>query len=140
MSQQVIDFLEENYHVDRELGAINAIEAWWVERQEALEPAGYMLRPRYRADWKPSWEGTKKLYFRCEDGQIKVVSRYLRLLVPLFMNLVAFGHGCNSDLRRKTCDVEKASQRRGSVRAPNKPAFLHRAPPLEPEKSLCTAA
>jgi hypothetical protein len=65
--------LEENYHVDRELGAINAIEAWWVERQEALEPAGYMLRPRYRAGWKPSWEGTKKLYFRCEDGQIKVL-------------------------------------------------------------------
>jgi hypothetical protein len=73
MSQQAIDFLEEDYRVDRELGAINAIEAWWIERQEALERAGYMLRPRYRAGWKPSWEGTKKLYFHCEDGQIKVV-------------------------------------------------------------------
>jgi len=79
MSQQAIDFLEENYHVDRKLGAIDAIEAWWVERQEALERAGYMLRPRYGrpgahcTGWRPSWEGTKKLNFRCEDGQIKVV-------------------------------------------------------------------
>ena len=57
MPQQAIDFLEDNYHVDRELGAINAIEAWWVERQEALERAG----------------GHQKASFRCEDGQIKVV-------------------------------------------------------------------
>jgi hypothetical protein len=63
MSQPVIAFLEEGYHLDSELGAINSIEAWWVERQEALERAGYMLRPRFRPGWKPSWKGTKKLLF-----------------------------------------------------------------------------
>src|SRR5712691_1526098 len=66
--QQVIDFLEENPR-DIPLGGIDRVETWWVQRQEALEHAGYMLRPRYRPGWKPSWEGTDKLYFRCEDGQ-----------------------------------------------------------------------
>lgn len=27
-----------------------------------------MLRPRYRPGWKPSWAGTKKWWFWCEDG------------------------------------------------------------------------
>ena len=73
MSQQPINFLDVNFLVDRELGALTDREAWWAERQEALERAGYMLRSRFRPSWKPSWKGTKKLYFRCEDGQIKVV-------------------------------------------------------------------
>src|SRR6266404_2190459 len=30
-------------------------ETWWATRQEALEHAGYMLRPRYRPGWRPSW-------------------------------------------------------------------------------------
>ncbi len=55
-----LDFLDENSHVDRELGAINRIEAWWVERQEALERDGYMLRVFDRTF---AWLGafTKKL-------------------------------------------------------------------------------
>ncbi len=53
MSQQVVEFLQ-NFDAEGELGDINPIEAWWVERQEALERAGYMLRPRYRPGWKPS--------------------------------------------------------------------------------------
>ena len=68
MSQQVIDFLDNNPR-DILLGAIDELEVWWVERQEALERAGYMLRPRYRPGWVPSWSLTNKLYFRCEDGQ-----------------------------------------------------------------------
>jgi hypothetical protein len=72
MSQQVIDFLDNN-PVEIPLGGIDEIEASWVERQEALERAGYMLRPRYRPGWKPSWDGTNKLYFSCEDGQDRAV-------------------------------------------------------------------
>ena len=68
MSQQAIDFLENNPN-EIPLGGIDETETWWVERQEALERAGYMLRPRYRSGWKPSWEGTDKLYIRFEDGQ-----------------------------------------------------------------------
>jgi len=45
----------------------------------------------------------------------------------LFTNLVAFGHGCNPDIGRKTCDVEKTCEGRGSVRARHQQAFLHGA-------------
>ena len=66
--------LQDILSLGRELGDINSAETWWVERQEALERAGYMLRPRYRPGWKPSWAGTSKDYFRCEDG----VKKYVR--------------------------------------------------------------
>jgi hypothetical protein len=52
-----------------EPGAIRSHEAWWVERQESLERAGYMLRPRFRPGWKPSWAGTRKYHGRFEDGK-----------------------------------------------------------------------
>jgi hypothetical protein len=74
MSPQLADFLVENLDTGGEIGYIDHIEAWWVERQEALERAGYMLRPRYRPGWKPSWAGTNKEDFFCEDGQLQGVS------------------------------------------------------------------
>ncbi|KAH9971414.1 kinase-like domain-containing protein [Lactifluus volemus] len=49
-------------------GEISEHEAWWVERQQALEQVGYMLRPRFRLGWKPSWAGTDKNHRRFEDG------------------------------------------------------------------------
>ncbi|KAH9959175.1 kinase-like domain-containing protein, partial [Russula dissimulans] len=50
-------------------GDIGKNEKWWVERQEALERAGYLLRPRYRPGWEPSWTSTKKSYLDFEDGK-----------------------------------------------------------------------
>ena len=41
---------------------------------ESLEKAGYMLRPRYHSDRKPSWAGTDKFYLDFEDGQQQKVS------------------------------------------------------------------
>ena len=52
----------------RQPGGIGESERWWVERQEALEQAGYMLRPRFRPDWQPSWTGTNRRYLDFEDG------------------------------------------------------------------------
>jgi hypothetical protein len=57
-----------------EPGQLNELETWWAERQKALELAGYMLRPRYHPDWKPSWIGNKKHFLDCEDGQPQRVS------------------------------------------------------------------
>ncbi|KAI1795565.1 kinase-like domain-containing protein [Ganoderma leucocontextum] len=31
-------------------------EAWWRDHQEWLAGRGYMLRPRYRPGWEPSWK------------------------------------------------------------------------------------
>jgi hypothetical protein len=58
-----------------EPGAIRSYETWWVERQKSLEQAGYMLRPRFRPGWKPSWAGTDKYHRQFEDG------RHLRVRV-----------------------------------------------------------
>jgi hypothetical protein len=66
----------------RKPGEITTTEAWWVERQEALEQAGYMLRPRYRPGWTPSWAGTSKFYQDFEDGQSLLVSVDTRYIHP----------------------------------------------------------
>jgi hypothetical protein len=55
-------------------GQLGENEKWWAEWQEVLEQAGYMLRPRYRSNWKPSWAGTNKSYLDFEDGQPQIVS------------------------------------------------------------------
>ncbi|KAI9455513.1 kinase-like domain-containing protein [Russula earlei] len=64
---QYIDFLDNPIY-DTEPGSIDEVEKWWIERQEALERAGYMLRPRFRPGWEPSWSGTKKFHLNFEDG------------------------------------------------------------------------
>ena len=65
--------LEVDKPLDIELGDIGLHETWWVERQEALERTGYLLRPRYHPGWKPSWAGTGKLCFDFEDGLMQRV-------------------------------------------------------------------
>ncbi|KAL1713756.1 hypothetical protein EV715DRAFT_267062 [Schizophyllum commune] len=34
-------------------------ERWWIDHQPWLESRGYMLRPRYRPGWEPSWHSEK---------------------------------------------------------------------------------
>ncbi|PIL35983.1 hypothetical protein GSI_01643 [Ganoderma sinense ZZ0214-1] len=45
-------------------------EFFWRDHQPWLQEQGYMLRPRYHPDWKPTWAGTKKDSDDCEDGHI----------------------------------------------------------------------
>ena len=96
-------------------GGIGEHERWWVERQEALEQAGYMLRPRFRPGWQPSWTGTNKLFLDFEDGNSVKVSVYT-LSRLLLMISVACRNGCDSDFRRKASNVENVTQRRGPLR------------------------
>ncbi|KAH9914996.1 hypothetical protein B0H21DRAFT_828220 [Amylocystis lapponica] len=51
-------------------GELAAREYFWRDHQPWLEACGYMLRPRYNPSWTPSWKGTKKSYYQCEDGQV----------------------------------------------------------------------
>jgi hypothetical protein len=44
-------------------------EPWWRDHYLWLKEAGYLLRPRYEPGWIPSWVGTKKIWYNCEDGQ-----------------------------------------------------------------------
>ncbi|KAL6303554.1 kinase-like domain-containing protein [Sparassis latifolia] len=48
--------------------ALSDSETYWRDRQVWLKERGYLLRPRYRADWKPSWETTSKDPYQCEDS------------------------------------------------------------------------
>ncbi|QRW14506.1 60S ribosomal protein L7 [Ceratobasidium sp. AG-Ba] len=43
-------------------------EEAWVVHQEYLEYNGFILRPRLRRDWKPSWLGTPMDPSKCEDS------------------------------------------------------------------------
>ncbi|KAI0350538.1 hypothetical protein OH77DRAFT_1593479 [Trametes cingulata] len=45
-------------------------ERYWRDHQEFLESRGYMLRPRYKPDWRPSWIGKSEFaWFYAEDAQ-----------------------------------------------------------------------
>ncbi|KAI0310990.1 hypothetical protein OF83DRAFT_1088003 [Amylostereum chailletii] len=48
-------------------GKLFANERQWRDRQLFLESKGYMLRPRLRPGWTPSWKTSKKSPLRCED-------------------------------------------------------------------------
>ena len=57
-------------------------EKAWRNRQKMLERHGYLLRPRYRPEWVPSWLGTEEPPYEFEDGIICAVSP-IRTLVAL---------------------------------------------------------
>lgn len=54
-------------------GGLREHEYYWRDRQVWLAQRGYMLRPRYMPDWKPSWLGNKKPFIFCEDSKATVV-------------------------------------------------------------------
>jgi len=55
------------YDPERNPTSFIATEYYWLDRYIWLEEQGYMLRPRYHPDWKPSWIGTDKKWYKCED-------------------------------------------------------------------------
>ncbi|KAI0310988.1 hypothetical protein OF83DRAFT_1152991 [Amylostereum chailletii] len=57
---------------------LNVNEVEWRDRQQFLALRGYMLRPRLRPGWKPSWVANGKLYLSCED----------HIALPARLNLV----------------------------------------------------
>ena len=81
--------LPEDAHQDHALywrnvkGGLFEEDFFWREHQRWLADAGYMLRPRYRDDWQPSWLESGKATYQCEDGKSILVSdNILMLLIP----------------------------------------------------------
>ena len=64
-------------------GELDQDEVWWRDHQVWLQERGYVLRPRYRPDWVPSWSDGKRSYYECEDGQ-RLPVRRPPALGPLF--------------------------------------------------------
>ncbi|EIW62688.1 uncharacterized protein TRAVEDRAFT_69009 [Trametes versicolor FP-101664 SS1] len=51
-------------------GELTTGETWWRDHQVWLQERGYMLRPRYRPDWVPSWHKDGGAYYDSyEDGR-----------------------------------------------------------------------
>ena len=59
---------------------LSSHEIVWRDRQPFLESKGYMLRPRLRPGWTPSWLATGKSRFYCEDFARLPVSQIVVLL------------------------------------------------------------
>ncbi|TRM59178.1 hypothetical protein BD626DRAFT_539448 [Schizophyllum amplum] len=62
----------------RLVSTIRPLEQWWVDRQSWLENRGYMLRPRFRPGWKPSWHDPGVEFLDAEDRY----SQSLRCSLP----------------------------------------------------------
>jgi hypothetical protein len=67
---------------------LSSHEVKWRDRQPFLESKGYMLRPRFRPGWSPSWlsPGNLKPRRLCEDFPLLPVSRKYSLwdiLIPV---------------------------------------------------------
>ncbi|KAJ3556602.1 hypothetical protein NM688_g1935 [Phlebia brevispora] len=63
--------------VPRAHGGLGPNEQWWHEHAGWLEEKGYRLRPRYRENWTPSWTGTKKKWYKCEDGLPNLYAQFI---------------------------------------------------------------
>jgi hypothetical protein len=57
----------DSHSTDSQPSDLRQTEVWWSKRYKWLENCGYLLRPRYGPDWIPSWQGTSKDPFTCED-------------------------------------------------------------------------
>ncbi|EIW62679.1 uncharacterized protein TRAVEDRAFT_113187 [Trametes versicolor FP-101664 SS1] len=56
-------------------GELTDGEIWWRDHQVWLQECGYMLRPRYRPNWVPSWHKDRGSDFDIrEDGQSILLS------------------------------------------------------------------
>jgi len=89
---------------DHRPGALSANETWWCQQYLWLKSQGYLLRHRYAPDWVPSWEGTQRNPFDCEDGHCVQV-RDVEIFHPLSANrrIVWANHGRNVYIRRLIC-------------------------------------
>ncbi|KAF9073653.1 kinase-like domain-containing protein [Rhodocollybia butyracea] len=54
--------------IDPESRTLDRSETWWAQHFEWLKEHGYLLRPRYRPGWQPSWRAGKDSYWKYEDG------------------------------------------------------------------------
>ena len=71
--KRVVPYANDKLFYKNFQGGYLSAEFFWRDHQPWLQEQGYMLRPRYHPDWKPSWERTKKFYDDVEDGQILMV-------------------------------------------------------------------
>lgn len=65
-------------------------EVFWRDHQAWLQQCGYMLRPRYKPDWVPSWRSTNANARECEDGLTLPVSSHSFYLPPFLSHEICY--------------------------------------------------
>ena len=93
-------------------GGLVKTELFWRDRQPWLAESGYMLRPRYRHDWEPSWLKSKTNPYFCEDGRSPPVSRiaFDQDYCNLTVSAADYYLGRCTHLRRARCCFEAGPQ------------------------------
>lgn len=64
------------------------VEKLWRDLHPTLRRRGYRLRPRYDAEWKPSWMGTNIDPHWCEDSIEPNVSGCATYVTPSSLTLL----------------------------------------------------
>lgn len=72
MSDDLPAWRKENITIKYDLSPGEMV---WRSRQKMLERHGYLLRPRFRPEWVPSWLNTSKRPLLCEDSLFNPVRR-----------------------------------------------------------------
>lgn len=83
---------------DRGTYKLLSAEIEWKDRYTALASQGYLLRPRYRPGWSPSWRGTNLDPTYCEDS-VNILVRQISVLlcIVLIKSIVeSTRYRCNS--------------------------------------------
>jgi len=83
--------------LDRPGEGLLPAEEWWVDRYEFLKEKGYMLRPRYRPGWKPSYKRYDNA-FNFEDGHYLMNYRIIDALKISDSSMVAIKRVRNTTL------------------------------------------
>ena len=81
--EPVIDVAALSREIAQEAMVLDANEVRWRDKQQFLERRGYMLRPRYRPGWIPSWTGLDRIPPCTEDAEPLPVSTLLPSCVLL---------------------------------------------------------
>ncbi|KAJ8502134.1 hypothetical protein ONZ51_g223 [Trametes cubensis] len=66
--------------LDKDLFLLGPGELPWAERQPFFAEHGYMLRPRYRADWTPSWELDPTINILSAEDHLRILPTRLNLM------------------------------------------------------------
>ena len=64
------DHLPTTEEISIVLSRLTNAEIKWRDRAEMLEKEGYVLRPRLRPGWTPSWLESGRNPLGCEDGEL----------------------------------------------------------------------
>jgi hypothetical protein len=78
----------ESHMSTRRAGTLVKSEEWWRDHYVDIGRHGYKLRPRYDPLWEPSWVGSKRDFYKAEDGQATIVSCHIFLSISLLAQLV----------------------------------------------------